>query len=269
MTPAHKRSDQVRRINLLGCPIDCLDMSQTLQRIETFIKEQKNCQHVVVNVSKYGEMRRDPQLREIISRCDIINADGMAVVWASRILGSPLPERVAGVDLFQNLVALCARKGYRPFFFGARQWVVEKTVEEFQYKYPELQVAGFRNGYFTPQEEPQIAKMIRSSRADMLFVGFSSPMKEHFLEKWIPVMKVPFCMGVGGSFDVVAGKTKRAPMWMQQAGLEWLYRLLQEPRRMWRRYLITNPIFVWMVFREYLRLARTKRLEGKAGQPQR
>lgn len=238
----------------MDCPIDCLDMNQTIDLIEQYIKEKKPCQHVVINVAKFVEMRNDPQLKEIISECDIINADGMPVVWASRLLGQPLPERVAGVDLFQNLVKLCAEKGYRPFFFGARGWVVEKVVEVFKERYPGLNVAGYRNGYFSPEEEKEIAEMIRDTKADMLFVGFSSPMKEKFLEKWMPFMQVPFCMGVGGSFDVIAGKTKRAPAWMQEKGLEWLYRIYQEPRRMWKRYAKTNPVFMWMVLREYVKL---------------
>ena len=242
------------RILIMSCPIDSLNMDQTIGRIEQYIKEGKPRQHVVVNVAKIVEMRNDPYLREIIASCDLINADGMPVVWASRLLGQPLPERVAGVDLFQNLVKLCAEKNYRPFFFGAREWVVEKVVEEFKQRYPNLDVAGHRNGYYLQEEEaPEIAEMIRDSKADMLFVGFSSPVKEEFLKKWMPVMQIPFCMGVGGSFDIIAGRTKRAPVWMQKSGLEWCYRIYQEPRRMWKRYAKTNPVFVWMVVREYVK----------------
>lgn len=241
------------RMNLLGCPIDRLTMEQTLDRIEQFVESRKPRQHVVVNVAKIVEMRNNPQLREIVSSCDLINADGMPIVWASRLLGNPLACRVAGVDLFQELVRLCAEKGYRPFFFGAREWVVEKVVEKFRAMYPHLGVAGYRNGYYSEAEEPEIAEMIRDSKADMLFVGFSSPMKEKFLNKWIPHMKVPFCMGVGGGFDIVAGKTTRAPKWLQDIGLEWFYRVLQEPRRMWKRYVKTNPVFVFMVLKAYAR----------------
>ena len=246
----------------MGCPIDCLNMAQTIDRIENYIKERKTCRHVVVNVSKFVEMRKDLRLRKIISGCDIINADGMPIVWASGILGQPLPERVAGIDLFQDLVRLCEEKGYRPFFFGAREGVVKKVGVKFLKRYPALKIAGYRDGYYSEEEEPRIAEMIRNSRADMLFVGFSSPKKEKFLEKWMPVMQVPFCMGVGGSFDVVAGRTRRAPVWMQKSGLEWLYRIYQEPRRMWKRYLKTNPVFIWMIFKEYLRL---KKVSGKSG----
>lgn len=238
----------------MGCPIDRLNMDQTIVEAEKYIRNKTPCQHVVVNVAKLVAMRKDEGLKRIISNCTMINADGMPLVWASRLLGDPLPCRVAGVDLFQRLVAVSAAKGYRPYFFGAKQWVIEKMVDTFVEKYPGLNVAGFRNGYFDPSEEPEIAETIRKSRADMLFVGFSSPMKENFLNQWMPQMKVPFCMGVGGSFDIIAGKTKRAPAWMQHMGMEWFYRILQEPKRMWKRYAKTNPVFVWMVLKEWIRM---------------
>ena len=244
------------RVFIMGCPIDSLNMDQTLAQIELYLKEKEPRQHVVVNVAKMVEMRNDPHLREIIASCDLINADGLPIVWASRLLGNPLPCRVAGVDLFQELVKLCAGKGYRPFFFGARQWVVEKVVQEFKAKYPDLEVAGYRNGYYSEDEGSGIAEMIRDSKADMLFVGFSSPKKEKFLKRWMDTMKVPFSMGVGGSFDIIAGRTKRAPAWMQKSGLEWCYRIYQEPGRMWKRYAKTNPVFVWMVVKELIKQRR-------------
>jgi N-acetylglucosaminyldiphosphoundecaprenol N-acetyl-beta-D-mannosaminyltransferase len=242
------------RVFLLGCPVDTLNMEQTVAQIQRYVEERKSCQHVVVNVAKIVAMRKDNELQEIISSCDLINADGMPVVWASKLLGESLPCRVAGVDLFQHLVRCCSEKGYRPFFFGARDWVVQKVVDRFKEMYPELRIAGFRHGYFTEDEEVGIAEMIRDSKADMLFVAFSSPMKERFLKRWMGVMEVPFCMGVGGSFDIIAGKTKRAPIWMQNCGMEWFFRIVQEPRRMWKRYAKTNPIFVWMVLKEYVSL---------------
>jgi N-acetylglucosaminyldiphosphoundecaprenol N-acetyl-beta-D-mannosaminyltransferase len=242
-----------KRHDLMGCPVDGFDMQETINEAEKYIKSRKTCQHVVVNVAKFVAMQKDENLKTIISNCDIINADGMPLVWASKILGDPLPGRVAGVDLFQKLVGTCAEKGYKPYFFGAKPWVVEKMVDVFRNKYPDLQVAGFRNGYFSPDEEQQIAEDIRKSKADMLFVGLSSPMKERFLNKWMPLIQVPFCMGVGGSFDIVAGKIRRAPLWMQNIGMEWFYRILQEPRRMWKRYAKTNPVFIWMVLKAYVR----------------
>ena len=126
-------------------------------------------------------------------------------------------------------------------------------------------MAGYRNGYYTAKEEPEIAKMIRDSKADMLFVEFSSPMKEEFLKKWMSAMQVPFCMGVGGSFDIIAGRTKCAPIWMQKSWLEWLYRIYQEPRRMWKRYAKTNPMFVWMVLKEYVKMKADKLVKLGSG----
>ena len=244
------------RIEVMGCPVDALDMEQALSRIERWVEEGVPRQHVVVNAAKIVGMRGNANLRRIISGCDMINADGMPVVWASRILGDALPCRVAGVDLFQRLVGLCAEKGYRPFFFGAEEAVVREMVGVLRERYPALEIAGYRNGYFAPGESVAIADTIRESGAHMLFVGFSSPMKEEFLNRWMGRMGVPFCMGVGGSFDVVAGKTRRAPLWMQECGFEWLYRILQEPRRMWKRYAKTNPAFIWLLLREWHRRQR-------------
>ncbi|MBU0910753.1 MAG: WecB/TagA/CpsF family glycosyltransferase [Proteobacteria bacterium] len=250
----------IKKCSFLGCEIDKLTMGQTIEYVERIIAERVPRQHVVVNVAKIVAIQNDEKLRRIINSCDLVNVDGMPIVWASRLLGDPLPCRVAGIDLFQELVKLSAEKGYRPFFFGARQEVVEKVVSIFKKKYPTLQIAGYRNGYFSEEEEPLIAQMINESKADMIFVAFSSPKKEIFLNKWMQTMQVPFCMGVGGSFDVVAGITKRAPLWMQNYGLEWFYRILQEPRRMWGRYARTNPVFIWMVMKLLLhRITRTKK----------
>ncbi|MGA1868366.1 MAG: WecB/TagA/CpsF family glycosyltransferase [bacterium] len=223
----------------------------SLKRIENYIEARVPRQHVVVNVSKLIYLKKDKKLKDIIVSCDMINADGMPIVWASKLLGTPLPERVAGCDLFQELVKLCTLKGYRPFFFGARKEIVEKMVDVYLEKYPGLNVAGYRNGYFSGDDERQIAEQIRDSKADVLFLGFSSPKKENYLNKYLGFMGVPFCMGVGGSFDIIAGKTKRAPQWMQDNGLEWFYRFAQEPGRLWRRYAITNTIFTWMVLKDF------------------
>jgi N-acetylglucosaminyldiphosphoundecaprenol N-acetyl-beta-D-mannosaminyltransferase len=245
-----------KRIELLNTPIDKLTMKETIEIIDSAIKAKKTIQHIVVNVAKIVLMQKDNSLYDSVVSSDIINADGQAVVWAAKFLGKPLPERVAGVDLFQNLVKLAAERGYRPFFFGAKEEVLQKLVNKFQVMYPDLKIAGYRNGYFekTDEKEREIARLIRESKADMLFIAFGTPHKEKFLAKWQSYMEVPFAMGVGGSFDVVSGITKRAPVWMQKAGMEWFYRILQEPRRMWKRYAKTNPVFVYLVLKEKYRL---------------
>ena len=208
-------------------------------------------QHVVVNVDKIVKLQADPELRKAILSCDLINADGQPIVWASRILQQPLKERVTGVDLFGSLVERCAQRGYRPYFLGARQEVVECVIRVLKARHQNLQVAGWRNGYWNPEEEREVVEDIRRTKPEILFVAMSSPKKELFLATWRQELSVPFVMGVGGTFDVVAGRVKRAPRWMQECGLEWSFRLAQEPRRMWRRYLVEDMAFFHLVWREW------------------
>jgi N-acetylglucosaminyldiphosphoundecaprenol N-acetyl-beta-D-mannosaminyltransferase len=233
----------------MGVGVDNLTMEETLAYVEEKIEQGVPLQHVVVNAAKIVEAHENPHLKSIIDSCEIINADGQAVVWASRILGTPLKERVAGIDLMQQLVRRASEKQWGIYFLGAKQEVLDKVIERYQREYPTLRIAGARNGYFRQEEELKLAEEIRASSAQILFVAISSPKKEIFLNKYLDVMNVPFVMGVGGSFDVVAGLTRRAPVWMQQLGLEWLFRFLQEPRRMWRRYIIGNAKFIWLVLK--------------------
>lgn len=242
-------SVRFNRINVINVPVDALSMKETLDIIDSAIKERKKLHHNVVNAAKIVHMQKDTELREAIVNSDIINADGMAVVWASKLLGRPLPERVAGIDLMQNLVKLSAKRGYRIFFLGAREEVVSKLVSKYSEEYTSAIIAGYRNGYFSKEEELAIVENISASDADILFVAISSPVKEFFLNKYKDIMNVRFIMGVGGSFDVAAGITKRAPGWMQRVGLEWFYRVLQEPRRLWKRYLVTNSLFIWYLLK--------------------
>ena len=240
------------RINLLNTPIDALSMAETVDLIDRAIARREQLHHVVVNAAKLVYLQKDRDLYESVVACDLINADGQSVVWASRFLGKPLPERVAGIDLMQELVALAHRRGYRIFLFGATEEVVCKVADRYAREYSPDLVAGWRNGYFRPDQEEEIARQIAGSGADLLFVAISSPKKEIFLNCYKELIRIPFVMGVGGSFDVVADRTRRAPLWMQRCGLEWLFRLLQEPGRMWKRYLFTNLLFVYYVLREKL-----------------
>jgi N-acetylglucosaminyldiphosphoundecaprenol N-acetyl-beta-D-mannosaminyltransferase len=242
------------RITLMGCQVDNLSMEETLGRIEQFIRSGRPHQHVVVNVDKLVKASRDPELRQIINDCALVNVDGMPVVWASRLLGKPLKERVAGVDLFEALMRRAGEKGWRVFLLGAREEVVSQVAETYRRKYPGLQLAGYRNGYWKGEaEELDVARQVRDSHADLLFVAISSPKKEQFLGRYQAEMKVPFAMGVGGTFDVAIGRVKRAPVWMQKSGLEWFYRFLQEPRRMFRRYFIEDMAFIWLFIKEAAR----------------
>ncbi|MFC5512260.1 WecB/TagA/CpsF family glycosyltransferase [Massilia jejuensis] len=241
-------------ITMMGCRIDNLSMEETLGRIEEFIRSGRPHQHVVVNVDKLVKASRDEGLRRIINACALVNADGMPVVWASRLLGKALKERVAGVDLFEALMRRSSERGWRVFLLGARAEVVAAVAEAYRRRFPELVVAGWRDGYWQGEaEEAQVVEQVRASGADLLFVAISSPKKEQFLGRWQTTMRVPFAMGVGGTFDVAIGRVKRAPRWMQRAGLEWLYRFLQEPRRMFRRYFIEDMAFVWLLIKEAAR----------------
>ncbi len=242
----------MNRITICNVPVDVLTMKQTIDLIDNAIRNKRSIHHVVINSVKVVNARKDTQLRESIVNCDIINADGQGIIWASRILNKPLPERVAGIDLMENLVALAARKKYRIFFLGARENILSKVIQVYSEKYGNDIIAGYANGYFKAEEEVKVAQQIAASRADILFVAMSSPKKEIFLNTHKDLIQTPFIMGVGGSFDVVAGFVKRAPKWMQEYGLEWFYRTLQEPRRMWRRYLFGNSSFIFLVFKEKL-----------------
>ena len=237
-------------VYLLGTPVHNLTMQETLALIEATIDRKEHIHHTVVNAGKIVAMHENPELRESVVNADLINADGQAVVWASRILGKPLKERVAGIDLMENLVALAHRNGYKVFFFGAKEEIVKKVVEQYRQKYNASLIAGYRNGYFSKEEEAGIARQIADSGAQILFVAITSPKKENFLYQNREVLQpVNFIMGVGGSFDVVAGFVKRAPHWMQTTGLEWLYRVYQEPGRMFKRYLVGNTKFIKLLLR--------------------
>lgn len=239
------------KVKILNTQIDNFTMQETLAKIEKSIHEDKSIHHVVVNAGKIVAMQDDLELRKSVNESDLINADGQAVVWASKILGQPLKERVAGIDLMSNLVALAHKKGHKIFFFGAKEEIVKKVVDTYTKEYSSNIIAGYRNGYFKKEDEQKIAEEIANSGANILFVAISSPTKENFLFQNKEVLsKVNFVMGVGGSFDVVSGLVKRAPVWMQNAGLEWFYRFAQEPKRMWKRYLIGNSKFILLVLKE-------------------
>ncbi len=239
------------KIQILNTCIHNLTMQETLATIDNTISKDEQLHHVVVNAGKIVSIQTDLQLRQSVNESDLINADGQAVVWASKILGKPLKERVAGIDLMINLVELAYVKKYKVFFFGAKEEVVKEVVDIYSNKYSSEIIAGYRNGYFKKEDEQKIAKEIASSGANMLFVAISSPTKENFLYENKNLLKnVNFVMGVGGSFDVVAGKVKRASLWMQKYGLEWFYRFIQEPKRMWKRYLVGNYKFIKLVLKE-------------------
>ncbi len=236
------------RIHLLGAPLDPFTMSETVARCRELAHSGVANQHVVLNAAKVVTLQSDARLREIISSCSVINADGMGVVWAARFLGHKVPERVAGIDLFLELVAAAAQDGDSVYFLGAEEAVVAKVVSVLQAKHPTLRVAGYRHGFWNDNDE--LISAIKQTTPTYLFLAIPSPRKEYWLNEHLQTLNVPLVMGVGGSFDVVAGKTSRAPKVLQKTGLEWTWRLIQEPRRMFKRYLVGNTAFIRLVLEE-------------------
>lgn len=243
------------RRSLFGIDVDALTMDQTVERCLAAVREGRRLEIGVVNAAKLVNMRRDPLLARAVAGCDLVLADGQAVVWAARVLRAPLPERVAGIDLFLRLLAEAETAGIPVYFLGARPEVLQEMLRRVAVRFPALQVAGHRDGYFDDSEQEAVARNIAESGAHLLFLGMTSPKKEVFTAAWGARTGARVVHGVGGSFDILAGVTRRAPESWQRRGLEWLYRALQEPRRLGRRYLTTNAAFVLMTARERFRLS--------------
>lgn len=237
-------------VRLAAVPVHAVDMRAAIALVDAFIEDGGPHYNIAINAAKVVEFQGDPALRDAIRDAHLLTADGQAVVWATRLLGDALPGRVAGADMMEELLAHSAQRGYSVYFLGAREQVVDACVAKATELYPALRIAGFRNGYFSADEEPAVVEAIRAARPDILFLGFGTPAKEYFMKRRYRELAVPFVMGVGGTFDVFAGLVRRAPRWMQRGGLEWFFRLAQEPRRMWKRYLVGNTRFVALVARD-------------------
>jgi N-acetylglucosaminyldiphosphoundecaprenol N-acetyl-beta-D-mannosaminyltransferase len=247
----------IKTKTILGVPVAAVTMDEALDLVHDAIEDRRPLHIGVVNAAKMVNMARDPELRDAVLASNVIFADGMSVVWASRLLGERLPERVTGIDLMTGILERGKERGYRVYLLGAEAEVVGTVASIVRRDYPGVVITGFRDGYFKRDEEPLVAQEIAAGKPDVLFVAMTSPKKERFLAQWGPSLGVHVYHGVGGSFDVVAGKVKRAPRAWRALGLEWLYRLLQEPGRLWKRYVYTNSMFVWLVVCEWFGKLRT------------
>lgn len=241
------------RTNLIDTPVDILTFKETLARIEAAITSRKQCVHVALNAAKFVKMRDDHVLRNDVTGADIIGIDGMGISFALRFLGADKAPKVSGADLMTALLERCAKTGHRPYILGAKQDILDLAIANCKANWPGLEMAGSHNGYFTEDNEAEIVESIISSKADCLFLAMPTPKKERFLAQYAKTLDIPFIMGVGGSVDILAGHVSRAPIWMQNSGLEWLYRLIQEPRKMFWRYASTNGRFVYMIFAARIR----------------
>ena len=244
---------EFERKDILGVGVHAATMDQALDAIHTAITRKERLMIGVVNAAKMVNMRKNPELGEDVMSSDLVLADGMSVVHASRVLGAALPERVTGIDLMEGILERGAASGYRIYCLGAKEEISQTVVERFNEQYPGVQIVGRRNGYFSEDEEAAIAEEIGSLDVDVLFVAITSPKKERFMARWAEQLNTTVVHGVGGSFDVVAGFVERAPESWQRLGLEWLYRVKQEPGRLWKRYLVTNSAFLGMVTAAWFR----------------
>ena len=246
----------MKRVKFLNSFFDNVSMKEAIGIIDGFVSSRRPHQLVAVNAAKMVKMQKDKQLRDLINSSDLVFADGQAVVSGSRILGSALKERLAGIDLMQEIVRRANTKKYSLYFLGAKEHVVRKLVDIYKERFPELEIAGWHNGYFeSVDQERKVIQEIKGLRPDVLFVAMGTPRKEYWIRQNLEELGIPVCLGVGGSFDVIAGYVKRAPKWMQGIGLEWFFRFLSEPKRMWKRYLFTNTAFIWMILRKKLSMA--------------
>ncbi|EOH52929.1 WecB/TagA/CpsF family glycosyltransferase [Enterococcus faecium EnGen0263] len=242
------------RVRLLSTEVDTYTFDETIEQMIQIVEQRKITQHVVVNANKINLLYKDPKLKKIVNSCELINADGQSVVWADKLFNKAIPERVTGIDLFEKMIEVAAEKQFRVYYLGSKPEVVKEVVMKHKNQYPELQVAGYMDGYFDRNKSSEIAKEIAGTNADILFLAIPTPEKEYWLDQYKEILNIPLLIGVGGSFDVISGKVKRAPMWMQKIGMEWFYRLLQEPRRMFGRYFFGNLTFVGHVINEKRKL---------------
>ena len=242
---------EIDRVPLFGCTFDRVTLDQAIQQVEDAIADRSSLtQSVGVNLDQLLKMQREPDFAKIILSCDQITADGQPIVWLSRVFKDPLPARVPSVDIMDALLPVAAEKGYKIFMLGAKEESVQSAANNIEREHPGIQIVGRQNGYFGVEDEPSIVERINESEADVLLIAISSPKKEEFVERNRAELQVPFVMGVGGAFDIRAGLTTRAPMWMRKTGVEWVWRFAQEPKRMGPR-IIDDLKFSRYIVREW------------------
>lgn len=236
-----QRAVDLNSIELLGMRVDRVDMDGALALVERFIAEGSPRHIVTADASMVITASEDPEFARIVAASDLVTPDGMGIVWATKRLGTPVTAKVSGVDLSARCCALSAEKGWRVFFFGAGPGVAEEAAARMRARFPGANIVGFRDGFFKPDDEPQIVEQIRAAKPDILLVALGIPKQEKFIDRHKQALGVPVCIGVGGTLDVFSGSVKRAPVWMQNVGLEWLYRLASNPKKISKVKML--PVF--------------------------
>ena len=238
---------QPRRAALMGCPVDLLTSAAFLKEVSQIIDDQSGPKVIqFINGNKIAQVRQDADMARIMWKADYALVDGQPLLPMGRMLGVKIPERIDGIGLMGKLLQLANDRRGSVYLLGAKQDVLDKCIAKIKTNYPNLRIAGSRNGYFSEKETPGVVANIRAAKPDILFLGMGSPMKERFADKYATDLGATIIQGVGGSFDVMADLVKRAPVWMQRMGMEWFFRVMQEPRRMFWRYATTNAACLWV-----------------------
>ena len=240
-----------QQIDLLNVRVDRVDFSAVMGQIRQAIQLRQPRQLVTVNVDFIKLAKADSNFRRLINTSDISVADGMPLLWAARLIGAPLPERITGTDLVLGCAQIAAEEGHRLFLLGAAPGVAEQAGAELQRRFPGLTICGSYAppfGNWAEDEDRRIIQRVQAARPDVLFVAFGAPRQDVWIREHMAELNVPICAGIGGALNFLAGKIRRAPQWMQDFGLEWLYRVAQEPGRLWKRYLLEDlPIFLQLL----------------------
>jgi N-acetylglucosaminyldiphosphoundecaprenol N-acetyl-beta-D-mannosaminyltransferase len=236
------------KLVLFGVPIDQIDSQQALAQIERFVKEKRA--HLIITPDTLAILRarKDKQYLEITQKADLVTPDGAGILWAAAFLVEPLPERITGIDMINQICQLAVQKRYSLYLLGAEEEIVKKAARNLELEYPGLNIAGYHHGYFDNNEDKvnYVINDIIEKKPDFLLVGMGVPKQEIWISKYKDRLGVPVCIGIGGSFDVISGKISRAPLWMQNHGMEWIFRIIKEPKRIKR--MAKLPSFIWLVF---------------------
>lgn len=238
------------KASLLGVQIDTITMEESVERVAGFIRSGRPHRILTLNPEFLFRAQSEPALMELAVRADLITPDGIGIVWACRMAGYQVSERVTGIDLMISLVERAAKENWRVYLLGAAPGVAEEAAKKLCHDYPGLQVVGTHHGYFSDGEEAAgVAEKVRQVSPQLLFAALGAPKQEQWIDRYLEQTGASAAVGVGGSFDVIAGKVRRAPQWSQRLHIEWLARLLREPSR-WRRQLVL-PRFAWLVLKRY------------------
>jgi len=254
---------QLRRTVLMGCPVDLLTSTALLSELSQAIDSQSGPKVIqFINANKIAQVRNDSDMGRIMRKADYVLTDGQPLLPMARLLGVKVPERIDGIGLMGKLLKLADERRYSVYLLGAKQEVLDTCVAKIRKQYPNLRIAGSRNGYFSEKDTPGVVAQIRAAKPDLLFLGMGSPMKERFADRYAADLGATVIQGVGGSFDVMADLVKRAPVWVQRIGMEWMFRVIQEPRRMFWRYATTNATCLWVFARDFVS-PRGRRMQAR------